>query len=705
MNESKSSKHSKSRKSSKSSSKSSKCPKDKILNKSTGKCVKKDGRIGKAILSGKYKPKSSKFFSKSHAECEDDEILNPITGKCVKKDGDIGKKIISGDIKLIKYDDCPPGKIRHKSPRGKVSCISVYGKLAQSLISSGKLKLPKKKKEKKEKKEKKKDKEYKESKEGKESDKLDIDWEREIDEYREFKRNKLEKEERKRERKEEKKGDCINESKLPLKPHQIRVVNFMLKKKNRGLLVVHNVGTGKTLTAITTAECLMKKYPDLEIVVITPKSLQKNFQKEMISYGLLPNDKRYYFFTYNEFYINANKLSLEELKDFMKNKLIIIDEVHTIKFKPDLTKKKSGAKDDEEEEGKGESKSAFSQMKAGPKQKAKVSKIFITACKYAKKVLLLTATPVLNRPDELINMIAMIDGTNPVNFFYFIDHIYGYSKKKEFDDYFKCKISIYNPGESKDYPEVIEKTIEFTMPDEFYKKYYKVQQTEISGGEAVINDEVSYKQSLFFTSLRQAINNMNGDKNPKLIWIKNKLLKAMKNGEKTLIYSMFKSTRGYKKAKKKPVVFMDYLIRFLIQNDIPYGLITGDESKNKRNENVNKFNSGEIQVLLISKAGGEGLDLKGTRNVIIVEPYWNQEFVKQVKGRAIRYRSHSHLPYNERYVNVYNLILRKPDKLYADDDMASVDTILYDFSEDKTSRLQKFYNELKDVSIENDDTC
>ena len=57
-------------------------------------------------------------------------------------------------------------------------------------------------------------------------------------------------------------------------------------------------------------------------------------------------------------------------------------------------------------------------------------------------------------------------------------------------------------------------------------------------------------------------------------------------------------------------------------------------------------------VLLVSSAGAEGISLIGTRNVYIMEPYWNPARIDQVIGRAIRINSHKDLPEEERTVKV-----------------------------------------------------
>ena len=70
-----------------------KCPAGKIENPATGKCVNKDGIIGKAILAKKSPKKSPK--KSSPKKCPVGKIENPTTGKCVNRDGIIGKAILA----------------------------------------------------------------------------------------------------------------------------------------------------------------------------------------------------------------------------------------------------------------------------------------------------------------------------------------------------------------------------------------------------------------------------------------------------------------------------------------------------------------------------------------------------------------------------------------------------------------------------------
>ena len=62
------------------------------------------------------------------------------------------------------------------------------------------------------------------------------------------------------------------------------------------------------------------------------------------------------------------------------------------------------------------------------------------------------------------------------------------------------------------------------------------------------------------------------------------------------------------------------------------------------------------RVFCITSAGAEGLSLKNVRAVHIMEPYWNDVRLRQVKGRAIRIGSHLELPEDQRNVSIYTYI-------------------------------------------------
>lgn len=74
----------------------------------------------------------------------------------------------------------------------------------------------------------------------------------------------------------------------------------------------------------------------------------------------------------------------------------------------------------------------------------------------------------------------------------------------------------------------------------------------------------------------------------------------------------------------------------------------------KLKQQAENNNYGEIiKVFMITSSGAEGINLRNTRFVHIIEPYWHMVRVDQVVGRARRICSHQDLPEDKRTVKVY----------------------------------------------------
>ena len=99
-----------------------------------------------------------------------------------------------------------------------------------------------------------------------------------------------------------------------------------------------------------------------------------------------------------------------------------------------------------------------------------------------------------------------------------------------------------------------------------------------------------------------------------------------------------------------------------------FAMLTGNVSNEHRGKIITLFNDSDnahgeyIQILLLSSAVAEGIDLKRVRNVHIMEPFWNYARINQVETRAIRFKSHEDLPKNEQNVQVYIYLSTYPTK-------------------------------------------
>jgi superfamily II DNA or RNA helicase len=87
-----------------------------------------------------------------------------------------------------------------------------------------------------------------------------------------------------------------------------------------------------------------------------------------------------------------------------------------------------------------------------------------------------------------------------------------------------------------------------------------------------------------------------------------------------------------------------------------YAIFSGKQTEEEKTDILKVFNSNDniegnlIKILMITKSGTEGLDLKNVRYIHIMEPYWNYSLLQQVIARGVRYKSHTML--EEKYRNV-----------------------------------------------------
>jgi hypothetical protein len=133
-----------------------------------------------------------------------------------------------------------------------------------------------------------------------------------------------------------------------------------------------------------------------------------------------------------------------------------------------------------------------------------------------------------------------------------------------------------------------------------------------------------------------------------------------------------------------------------------YTMITGDTRLSPNNDFEVKGLTGEdnkdghkIKVVLISKAGSEGIDLKFIRQVHILEPWYNMNRIEQIIGRAVRNFSHKDLPFEKRNVEIfmYGTILD-------DNKEEAADLYVYRVAEYKAIQIGKVTRVLKETAVD-----
>ena len=124
------------------------------------------------------------------------------------------------------------------------------------------------------------------------------------------------------------------------------------------------------------------------------------------------------------------------------------------------------------------------------------------------------------------------------------------------------------------------------------------------------------------------------------------------------------------------------------------GIDRDTRTKNKEVYNMKENLMVELLKLFLFPAGAEGLNLMSTRQVHIMEPYWNEVKIEQVIGRAIRICSHKYLPMEQRKVDVFRYkCIRKGGKETSDEK-------LEDISRKKNNLMLSFTEAVKEAAVD-----
>jgi len=133
-----------------------------------------------------------------------------------------------------------------------------------------------------------------------------------------------------------------------------------------------------------------------------------------------------------------------------------------------------------------------------------------------------------------------------------------------------------------------------------------------------------------------------------------------------------------------------------------YVMITGNKAYSPNNledikyvTNPNNMNGEKVKVVIISKAGSEGLDFKCIRQIHILDPWYNMSRIEQIIGRGVRNFSHCMLEdFKERNVEIYlhSTIPRNDEE--------PADLYIYRYAEKKAKLIGNVTRLLKEISVD-----
>lgn len=461
--------------------------------------------------------------------------------------------------------------------------------------------------------------------------------------------------------------------KTKLLPHQERVINKL--KNQRGLLIAHSMGRGKTITGLGSINELNKP-----TTVITPAALKGNILKEQSKHfaGKLP-------------------ISLDSIENVARkqtsiaNPMLLVDEAHKLR---DPASK------------------ALQAIKKINKNK--------------EKTVLMTGTPMVNGPSDISSLINLVSGeqllpeqkaefekkyifnkkVNP-SFWQSLKGIkpgeipvINKNEKDNLRNIFNKWVD-YEAGSKEGFPTVNEEEINVPMTDKQLAVYDTLIENAPPWVAAKIksnlppNKQESKQLNAYLTAARQASNTtapFTHKGNPE----SPKIQRAYEELKKTLDAD----------PQAKAVVYSQYLDaglnpykELLTKNNIPFGEFSGKVKQQDREQMIKDYNEGKLRALLLSSAGGVGLDLKNTSLFQLMESAWNDPTLDQAKARAIRYKSHDSLPLEKRNVKVQRFLATRPEtlsqRLGLSKKQYAVDEYLKNLSSQKSNLISQFEELMK----------
>ena len=229
--------------------------------------------------------------------------------------------------------------------------------------------------------------------------------------------------------------------------------------------------------------------------------------------------------------------------------------------------------------------------------------------------------------------------------------------------------------------------------DKFYKEYNQSFSTFLK--------EESSKSKLFEAmymcspKYMHIIFNILKSKGPVLVYSNYVAMEGLQ------IFKIYLNFFGFKKfddedsksvKRGKPLDKSKNFLRFI---EFHGGIDKEEKTENKAMFNYKKNKDGNlIKIILISPAGTEGINLLNTRQVHIMEPYWNEVRIEQIIGRAIRICSHKDLPMDERKVDVFRYkMVRANNKETADEKLEAI-------GRKKANLLESFTEAVKSSAVD-----
>lgn len=483
-------------------------------------------------------------------------------------------------------------------------------------------------------------------------------------------------------------------SRRKLQPYQQIPSNFFqYGSKYRSLLVYLGTGLGKTIIALNIINNLKLIHNKLNIVIMCPAALKDATWRPSIDNWI--DDKK---LKLNIQYISIDSPNLVSEFDISVKSLsttsqvlFIIDECHI--FTSSLVDETSN-------------------------RRAVYTQLINTIRSHNAYLVCLTATPIVNRVEELIYLFNLL---RPSTFHQkeeifidmFTNSLNGTIKNK----HIFCKritglVSYFESIKKKDLPDTREMVIRIDMSPEQQETYAYAEKEESknrAGGYkqatiGICNFAPPLKIYKHTYDIKKLINETKSieelkSMSPKFIDIINRINDSRRTN---VVHSSY--------IESTIVPFEMYLEKYEYirynSNDKNnnkskvYATVTGKTPAKERAEILDAFNLPAnmygkiIKVLIISDAFSMGVTLKYAENIFLMQYHWNMMKKFQAFGRIARLTTHTLLPVEERFVNqIIYVSVRSNGAI-------TVDELLEKTATQKDKKMEMFLDLIKISSID-----
>ena len=500
--------------------------------------------------------------------------------------------------------------------------------------------------------------------------------------------------------------------------HQVFLSRFMSGFNTYDeLILYHEMGTGKTTTAINIAESLIKTKSIKHVYILSRgENLMKSFQKELATVGsnfkYAPRNfkevngnfyqdnelitstmfysrikklysKYYTFDTYQKFVKDVRNKYTDDLNEKYSNCLFIMDEIHNVRDTSEHSMSVSDIYND--------------------------YKGFFDKINY-RKILLLSGTLMVDKPSELSSIMnllikdkdkQLVSGKDFNRYIENIPELVSLIKGRiSYIKNMKSDVKINYKGETKlpltntiIYPSIMSPYQTNQYLDRFNtdsKNSYFISSRKAS----IYVDGETFLQHLNRVDTQKNILDVIKEYSSKYYEIIKKLLENEK--ENMFIFQFFVSDKAVKNKHFQVLSICLQKVGFVkfnpssktktLSSKPRYAVITSQTSAGDAKLIEQVYNSpqnkhGEkIRVIIGSEAISEGISFKNVQQIHIVNPFWNNGKLSQAIYRGIRLNSHKDL--DDPKVDIYQHVSLVDESVHEeDDDDLDINSIINKFND------------------------